>query len=260
MKAYEKPSSAVTNSGRPSPSRSFSVVADVAPGGLERRVRGARRSAGSRSARSSARRRCRRRRGPRARRRRRGRRPAAARRACPRRRRCSRPRCRGCRATMGEPSKAGAAARVTHEARVLVAEVGRRPGQRGLHGAARRGDAPGRRRRARRRAPAAPARATPQPASSALRGRRALIGPRRASAGSLLGRLGRLGALLGPRLVELDAPACPRPRSARARAWRGTSAPTRPLKPVTGRAVKPCGDELARRRRPASACRPWTSR
>src|SRR6185437_9559497 len=47
-------------------------------------------------------------------------------------------------------------------------------------------------------------------ASSALRGRRALIGPRRHRRfGRLggLGRLGRLGALLGPRLVELDPPA-----------------------------------------------------
>src|SRR3954464_15586459 len=51
----------------------------------------------------------------------------------------------------------------------------------------------------------ADARASQAPVS-ALRGRRALIGPRRHRLDGL-GRLGRLGALLGPRLVELDPPA-----------------------------------------------------
>src|SRR5947207_5024860 len=46
--------------------------------------------------------------------------------------------------------------------------------------------------------------ASQPPASSALRGRRALIGPRfHGLHGPVGGRLGRLGALLGPRLVEL---------------------------------------------------------
>src|SRR3954454_23150338 len=49
----------------------------------------------------------------------------------------------------------------------------------------------------------ADASASHAPARSALRGRRALIGPRR----HRLSRLGRLGALLGPWLVELDPPA-----------------------------------------------------
>src|SRR5512132_767935 len=52
----------------------------------------------------------------------------------------------------------------------------------------------------------ADASASQPPARSALRGRRALIGPRRHRL-SRLSRLGRLGALLGPRLVELDPPA-----------------------------------------------------
>src|SRR5512132_2972322 len=49
--------------------------------------------------------------------------------------------------------------------------------------------------------------ASQPPASSVLRSRRALIGPRRHRLVGRLGRLGRLGALLGPRLVELDPPA-----------------------------------------------------
>src|SRR5690242_1714447 len=49
----------------------------------------------------------------------------------------------------------------------------------------------------------AAASASQPPARSALRGRRALIGHRLRR----VGRLGRLGALLGPRLVELDPPA-----------------------------------------------------
>src|SRR3954466_14035810 len=55
----------------------------------------------------------------------------------------------------------------------------------------------------------ADASASHAPATSALRGRRALIGPRRRRLGRLsrLSRLGRLGALLGPRLVALDPPA-----------------------------------------------------
>src|SRR6478752_2810146 len=56
----------------------------------------------------------------------------------------------------------------------------------------------------------ADASASQPPATSALRGRRARICPRALAGGRrdrLVGRLGRLGALLGPRLVELDPPA-----------------------------------------------------
>ena len=85
----------------------------------------------------------------------------------------------------------------------------------------------------RARAPSCRRRATVVPRHPAD-GRRALRGaPKLADAGSEPRRrprrrggrllaLGRLGAFAGPRLVELDAPAC-RPRSASARAWRGRS-------------------------------------
>src|SRR6476646_7217553 len=52
--------------------------------------------------------------------------------------------------------------------------------------------------------------ASQPPVVSALRASRARTGPRALTGGRLdrlVGRLGRLGALLGPRLVELDPPA-----------------------------------------------------
>src|SRR5512133_3771964 len=104
---------------------------------------------------------------------------------------------------MGEPSKAGAAARVTtrcgsllpNSAAAQVSVACTAPADAVALPPSVALATPG----------ASSASASDAPASSALRRRRAFIGPR---FDGLLGHLGRLGALLGPRLVELHPPAC----------------------------------------------------
>src|SRR4051794_2157257 len=93
----------------------------------------------------------------------------------------------------------------------------------------------------------ADASASHAPAWSALRGRRALIGPRRHRLGRL-SRLGRLGALLGPRLVELDPPARILVAALLERELGPERAPRAPLEARHGPGGEAVRDELARDR------------
>src|SRR3954466_6572550 len=97
----------------------------------------------------------------------------------------------------------------------------------------------------------ADASASHAPARSALRGRRALIGPRRHRLGRL-SRLGRLGALLGPRLVALAPPPPPPARILVAalleRELGPERAPRAPLEARHGPGGEAVRDELARDR------------